>query len=204
MDKNKIYFEKTKHKKVNKHTRHFYDSFIPKIGMVIDLGCGTGCDTEFFLRHGFWVLSIDSDIRAESFIKNRISDSPDLFELFKFENQRYETLKLEKNSANIVIAHNSLAYCQKENFYSMWYTIKQSIVKNGYFVGNFFGLDHSYKRNSNYTNGTFLCEKEVFELFSDDFELLEFNNPLPQKKKTAFDDQTLWHEYLVIAKKVSE
>ena len=203
MDKNKIYFEKTKQKKVNAHTRHFYETFTPSNGHVIDLGCGTGCDTEFFLRQGFYVLSIDSDNRAESFIKNRISDSPELFEFFKFEQQTYETLKLKENSTNIVITHNSLPYCQKEKFYSMWYVVKQSIVKNGYFVGNFFGLDHDYQKNSNYVDRTFLCEQDVRKLFSNDFELLEFNSPLPYKKKTAFD-QTLWHEYLVIAKKICE
>lgn len=203
MDKNKVYFEKTKHKNVNNHTRHFYERFMPNIGKVIDLGCGTGCDTEFFLRHGFYVLSIDSDNRVEYFIKERISDLPNLSDYFRFEEQRYETLNLKKNSANIILAHNSLSYCQKERFYSMWDVIKQSIVINGYFVGNFFGVEHDYRKISKYANGTFLCEQEVKKLFSSNFEILEFNNPIPQKKKTAFE-QTLWHEYLVIAKKISE
>ncbi len=204
MDKNKIYFEKTKHKKVNKHTKYFYNNFIPKVGKVIDLGCGTGCDTEFFLRRGFSVLSIDSDIRAESFIKDRISDLAELSELFEFEKQGYETLKLKKDSANIVIAHNSLVYCPKEKFYTIWDTIKQSIIKDGFFVGNFFGLNHSYRYNPDYINATFFREEDVISLFSNNFELLEFNHPLPSERKTAFNTQVLWHEYLVIAKKVSK
>ena len=203
MDRNKIYFERTKYKDVNNYTRYFYEKYKPNIGRVVDLGCGTGCDTEFFIRHGFYVLSIDSDVRAESFLEKRISNSPELFDYFIFQEQKFETLKLEKNSFDFVIAHNSLSYCEKKDFYNMWNTIKESIVLNGYFVGNFFGIEHDYNSNPNYKKATFLNEKEVLELFLYDFEILEFNNPISKKKKTAFA-HTLWNEYLVIAKKISE
>ena len=47
-----------------------------------------------------------------------------------------EDIQLEKN--NLIIANFSLPFCNKNNFGELWNKINSSILKGGYFVGNFF------------------------------------------------------------------
>jgi hypothetical protein len=79
----------------------------------------------------------------------------------------------------------------------MWNEIKKNIVKKGYFVGNFFGLNDSWKDVKKQM--TFLSKDQVLNLF-DDFEIISFKE-VEKDGKTGLDKMKHWHIFVVIARK---
>lgn len=53
-------------------------------------------------------------------------------------------IELEKN--NLIVANFSLSFCNKNDFKKLWDKINGSILKEGYFVGNFFGVNDEWKK----------------------------------------------------------
>lgn len=114
---------------------------------------------------------------------------------FKFIRQKFEEIKLEKN--NLVVANFSIPFCNKNNFKELWNKINNSILKNGYFVGNFFGINDEWKRTKE--EMTFLTKEQVIELFKD-FEIVEFEE-VEKDGATALGKMKHWHVFNVIARK---
>ena len=114
---------------------------------------------------------------------------------FKFLRQKFEKIELKKN--NLVIANFSLPFCNKNNFKELWNKINDSILKDGYFVGNFFGNNDEWK--SIKEEMTFLTREQVIELFKD-FEIIEFKE-VEKDGTTGLGKMKHWHIFNVIAKK---
>lgn len=78
-------------------------------------------------------------------VESRIAAKLETEELkqFKFLKQKFEEIELEKN--NLVVANFSLPFCNKNDFKKLWNKIDDSILKDGYFVGNFFGDNDEWK-----------------------------------------------------------
>ncbi len=103
---------------------------------------------------------------------------------------------LSLNPCNLLVANYSLSFCDEKNFENLWNKIVNSISKNGYFVGNFFGKNDSWSKK---TNMTFFTKKEVLNLFSS-FEIINFLE-IEKDDKTALGKQKHWHIFDIIAKK---
>ena len=90
--------------------------------------------------------------------------------------------------------------CQKDKFEELWNKISSSIVKNGYFVGNFLGVNDEWK--STRKEMTFLTKDQVKEVFKE-FEIIDFKevekDALPGLGKIKH-----WHIFNIIAKKCHE
>ena len=115
----------------------------------------------------------------------------------RFVRENFEEMKLEEN--NLIFACNSLSFCKKENFQSLWTRIEKSIKINGFFVGNFFGVKDEWYKTPRKDKMTFLTRDQVFDLFKN-FEIIDFseiNNMAP----TAIGETKRWHIFWVIAKK---
>lgn len=115
---------------------------------------------------------------------------------FKFSKQKFEYIELEKN--NLVVANFSLPFCNKNNFKELWNKINNSILKDGYFVGKFFGINDEWK--STKEEMTFLTKEQVIELFKD-FEIIEFKE-VEKDDFTGLGKMKHWHIFNVIAKKI--
>ena len=102
---------------------------------------------------------------------------------------------MEKN--NLVVANFTLPFCNKNNFKELWNKINDSILKDGYFVGNFFGNNDEWK--SIKEEMTFLTREQVIELFKD-FEIIEFKE-VEKDGTTGLGKMKHWHIFNVIAKK---
>ena len=161
-------------------------------GNAIDLGCGSGSDTIFLIKNNWNVLAIDSS-NTEERIRNKLSN--DEQKRLKFEVQKFEELKLSE--CDLLISNNSLPFCDKNYFYKMWAEICSNIKDNGYFVGNFFGINDEW--NTENDKRTFLAKKEVIELFRD-FEILEIKE-IEKDKTTAEGKMKHWHTFEIIARK---
>lgn len=71
-------------------------------------------------------------------------------------------------------------------------------LKNGYFVGNFFGLNDSWTKIKK--EMTFLSKEQTLDLFKNSFEIIHFNE-IEKDGKTGLGKMKHWHIYNVIAKK---
>ena len=162
-------------------------------GNAVELGCGAGRDTVCLIKNGWNVLAIDREN-----VESRIAAKLETEELkqFKFLKQKFEYIELEKN--NLVVANFSLPFCNKNNFKELWNKINNSILKDGYFVGNFFGNNDEWKNTKE--EMTFLTKEQVIELF-ENFEIIEFKE-VKKDDFTGLGKMKHWHIFNVIAKKV--
>lgn len=162
-------------------------------GNAIDLGCGSGNDTIFLIKNNWNVTAIDSS-DLEKIIRDKLNENKQ--DKLKFEVQKFENLKLDK--CDLIIANNSLPFCNKTYFNKMWKEICSSIKSGGHFVGNFFGEKDEW--NNQNTKRTFLSKNEVLELFKNDFKILKFQE-IEINKPTAEGEMKHWHFIEVVAKK---
>ena len=162
------------------------------IGRAIDIGCGAGRDTIYLVKNGWYVIAIDKE-DTKQIITSKINDKE--LERLKFIQSDFENIKLEKN--NLVIANYSLPFCNKNKFQKFWNKIVNSIEKDGYFVGNFFGKNDEW--NTENSKLIFLDKKEVEELFNN-FEILKFEEE-EKDAKTGLGIMKHWHTYNIIARK---
>ena len=186
------YYENTKNASPNPLIKKFMQMNIKPL-KAIDLGCGAGRDTIYLIKNGWEVLSIDREDTKE-FITKKLDDKE--VKRFKFDVQNFENIKLEKN--NLIVSNFSIPFCNKNYFYEFWRKITESIFKNGYFVGNFFGLKDSWAKIKE--EMVFLSKEQVQELFKDSFDIILFNE-IEKEGRTGLGKIKHWHIYNVIAQK---
>ena len=185
------YYKNTADAKPNYTVKKFIELNVEP-GNAIELGCGAGRDTVCLIKNGWNVLAIDRED-----VESRIAAKLEAEELkqFKFLKQKFEDIELEKN--NLVVANFSIPFCNKNNFKKLWNKIDDSILKDGYFVGNFFGENDEWKITKE--EMTFLTKEQVMELFSN-FEIIELKE-VEKDGITGLGQMKHWHVFNVIAKK---
>lgn len=166
-------------------------------GLVIDLGCGAGVDTLYFLENDWNVLAIDAN--PEFFIERSKKLPLSIQDNLTIQKQNFENLTLPK--AECIIANFSLPFCKPGHFLLMWEKIISSLKKNAIFSGIFFGERDGWTQEYS-DERTFLSKTQVEELFSTlsiiSMEEKEFDgkccgeNGLPTPKH--------WHYFKVLAK----
>lgn len=112
-----------------------------------------------------------------------------------FRNKILKVLNQKKN--NLIVANYCLPFCNKNNFKELWNKINDSILKDGYFVGNFFRNNDGWK--STKEEMTSLIKEQVIELFKD-FEIIELKE-VEKDAVTGLGKMKHWHMFNVIAKK---
>ena len=184
------YYENTRNTLPNLNVREFTE-IEKKTGNAIDIGCGAGRDTIFLIKKGWSVLAIDRE-DTKSMIKENLNEKEIL--KLKFSKQDFENIVLEDN--DLIVANFSLPFCDKKCFYNIWDKIVNSIRKDGYFVGNFLGLNDSWAMIKEQM--VFLSKEQVEELFNK-FEIIKFEE-IEGDGKTALGKIKHWHIYNVIGK----
>lgn len=184
------YYDNTRNTLPNINVREFIE-VEKKTGNAIDIGCGAGRDTVFLIKKGWNVLAIDRE-DTESIIKENLNEEET--SRLKFSKQDFENIVLEDN--DLIVANFSLPFCNKKYFYNMWDKIVNSLRKDGYFVGNFLGLNDSWDTIKEQM--IFLSKRQVKELL-DKFEIIKFEE-IEKDGKTALGKIKHWHIYNVIGK----
>ncbi len=175
-----------------KNVKYFIENMKIQPGKAIDIGCGAGNDTVYLIKNGWSVTSIDKEN-----VEERISKRLNKEELtrFNFQKQELETIKLRMS--DLIIANYSLSFCNKQEFNKMWKTIEENIVQEGYFVGNFFGINDSWSKYK--FNMTFFTKNQVMDLFKES-EIIKFDE-IEKDALTGLRKMKHWHIFNVIAKR---
>ena len=184
------YYEKTKNSNIPKNIKTFMDMKI-KPDTCIDLGCGAGRDTVFLIKNGWKVIAIDKE-DTEKMIRNSLNKEEQ--HSLEFVKEDFKNIILKP--CNLLIANASLSFCDKKYFYDLWNRIINSISKNGFFVGNFFGINDTWAKRPNMI---FFSREEVIKLFSS-FEIINLKE-IEKDGKTVLGVEKHWHILNVIAKK---
>ena len=192
MRKIEKYYENTKNFKQHKNVSKFI-KFDIEPGYAIDLGCGAGRDTVCLIKNGWKVLAIDRE-NVSSLIIEKLNNKE--LKNFRFKQQNFEDIILEKN--NLIVANYSIPFCDKKIFKTFWEKITDSILVNGYFVGNFFGINDEWK---NIRDDMVFIEKEQVKKLFENFEIIDFKE-IEENSKTGMGDMKHWHIFNVIAKKI--
>lgn len=185
------YYEKTKNSNIPENLRMFMNMKVEP-GICIDLGCGAGRDSKFLIKNGWKVIAIDKE-DTEKMIRSSLQEEEQNY--LKFIKQDFEN-NIILQPCNLLVANSSLSFCNRKNFDDLWKKIVDSISKDGYFVGNFFGINDSW---ANRPNMVFFTKEEVIKLFSS-FEIINFKE-VAKNGKTALGVEKHWHVFNVIAKK---
>jgi SAM-dependent methyltransferase len=190
------YNEQTKNNPPRPIVLKTLDLFNQYKGNVIDVGCGAGNDSIFLYENDWNVLAIDKNASGLNSLQEK-------YPQIKISNMLFEDIT-ELPQTDLIIANYSIPFCNPSYFSKFIDILKNSIVKNGRFAGNFFGLNDSWRFGVNENWGkssemTFYSAEMVKSLF-DDFQIEYFN-------ETEFDGKTVsgndkhWHIIEIIAKK---
>lgn len=186
------YYNNTKSDNPTPNLKYFFENYECVPQKAIDIGCGAGNDTVYLINKGWEVTAIDKE-DVEDRISKRLNQEQ--LAKFKFQKQIFEDIKLEK--CNLIVANYSLSFCRKENFKEFWNKINSSIEQNGYFIGNFFGVNDAWAKSK--SKMKFFTENEVKKLF-EDFKIIKFKE-VEKDGATGLKKMKHWHLFIVIAQK---
>lgn len=159
---------------------------------AIDIGGGALNDARYLLAKGFETTVIDQDKEVGK-IAETISSDKLYCHIVSFTDYDFPANKFDLASAMY-----ALPFSGDKDFEKVLMNIKQSLVQDGIFVGNFFGTNDAW---SGRPNLVFHTKEQVEDLFSD-FEIISFQEK-EYDGKTADGEPKHWHVFNVIARKLS-
>lgn len=167
-------------------------------GLMIDLGCGAGTDSLYFLQNGWNILAIDAN--PEFFIASKSQLPEALQNRIKIEKMNFEELTLPK--AECMIANFSLPFCNPLWFNDMWSKLVKKIREGGIFSGIFFGNRDEWVSEFS-KERTFHTKEEVKKLF-DKFHIISLKEIEYDGKCCGKDGKPSpkhWHYFQVVARR---
>ena len=160
--------------------------------IAIDCGCGVGADAGYLLEQGYEVIAFDKEEKAIDICRYRFADKPGfsasvcLMEDFAFKN------------AGLILASNSLFFCQPERFDKTIINMLSSVVPGGFFIGDFVGPKDSWVHSPHHSVHQ-VTRESLGSIFSD-FDVLELYER-DELAKTALGTMKHWHTFTVVAKR---
>ncbi len=158
---------------------------------ALDIGGGALKETRYLLSEGFEVTVIDSSElmakEAEKINSAKLHYFVTPFDKFNFP----------KDTFDIVSAMYSLPFNSPTTFNSVFNKIKKSLVRNGIFCGQLFGIRDQW---SNRTDMTFHTIEQAKELFSG-MEMIYFKEE-EKDGQIANGRPKHWHVFHFITKKI--
>ena len=127
-------------------------------------------------------------------IREKLSDEEN--NNFTFCNKTFEDIK-ELPQNDIIISNFAISFCNPLYFHDFWRAVCDSINKDGYFLGNFFGINDEW--NGKKKLMSFFDINKVRELFLD-FDIIELEER-EYNKPTALGVEKHWDVIDVFARK---
>lgn len=165
--------------------------YVKNKNKAIDIGGGALKDTRYLLSLGFDVAVIDKDAlmveQAKTISSEKLHPIISSFEDFDFQ----------ENTFDIANAAFSLPFNSPITFDRVFQSIKNSLVKDGIFCGQFFGKNDTWATTRKEMT---LHTKEDVESLLSDMEILYFNEE-ESDGTTANGSPKHWHIFHCIARK---
>lgn len=167
-------------------------------GLMIDLGCGSGKDSLYYLSHGWQVLAID--LFPEFLINTRATLPIEAQNRLQIQKMAFENLSIPP--ADCINASYSLPFCAPGSFPTLWQTIQKSLRPGGIFAGTFWGIHDSWMEEFGGTR-TFFAKEALCALFSElqteHFEEIERDGNCYGEHGEILTKH--WHEFHVVLRK---
>lgn len=155
-----------------------------KKGNALDLGAGSGGDSNLLKKQGYSVVSIDSSSEVKHYLPEAIIS-------------KIEDFVFPVGEFQIVNAQYALPFVSPSKIDEVMRSVVASIAPRGIFVGQFFGPKDSWSANKEMN---FQSEEWIHAVFSG-FEIIKFQE---EKKngETAAGESHFWHVFHIIAKRM--
>ena len=136
--------------------RDLFLSYIPKAGHILDLGCGSGRDSRFFIDNNYSVIAVDGSNKIAKVASNYIGQA---VELKTFQELDY------KNQFDGVWACASLLHCPKPEISDVIFKINQALKVGGVVYMSFkYGQDERIDERGRFFND--YTESELSDLIA--------------------------------------
>jgi SAM-dependent methyltransferase len=152
------------------HIRNLFLNLVPKGGHILDLGCGSGRDSRFFIDQGYSVTPVDASQkiaqRAGEFIGKKV-------EVLSFQELDYS------ETFDGVWACASLLHCPKSEMDSVMHRISRALKPNGIVYMSFkYGKGERVDEKGRFFND--YTEDGLAELLAahSDLHIVEMNTEL--------------------------
>ncbi len=180
------YQKRTLDNDVSNLLKYFLDNY--QVKDAIDLGCGSGNETVYMVKHGVKVTAVDRQLN-EDFILNRLDEEEKAN--VSFIESDFESVNLPKT--DMIGAFFSIPFCNPKHFNELWDKIYSSLNENGYFVGQLFGDRDSWSENPNINTFTLMEVKDYLK----NYEVLK----LEEVEYVRKEDNKKWHFFDIIARR---
>ena len=188
MNNLKEFYKVTMNKPVSRLISIFFNNkYNEKLtgNIAVDLGCGTGNDTEFLISKGFKVTAIDSEKQVKDILDRKNINKTNLNVIIG------DFAKIEIPRADLILANMSLFFVN-DNFDKFLKNLLERINKKGFIVANFLGKEDNWKETK-----TTIEKEKLLEYFKD-FEINYYSEE-KYYKDTALGKNKFWHVYTIIA-----
>ena len=188
MNNSKEFYKVTMNKPVSRLISIFFNNkYNEKLtgNIAVDLGCGTGNDTEFLISKGFKVTAIDSEKQVKDILDRKNINKTNLNVIIG------DFAKIEIPRADLILANMSLFFVN-DNFDKFLKNLLERINKKGFIVANFLGKEDNWKETK-----TTIEKEKLLEYFKD-FEINYYSEE-KYYKDTALGKNKFWHVYTIIA-----
>ncbi|MDE6292955.1 MAG: class I SAM-dependent methyltransferase [Bacilli bacterium] len=141
---------------------------------VIDLGCGSGNETVYFLKKGKEVIAVDKIINKEYFY-SRIKDDKKLtLEECAFEDWQFK-------NADAIFSTFALSFCSVDKFQELWNTLYEVLPKGGILAANLFGKKDTFASEGNVN---VFSKEEVLYLLKN-YDVVKFKEQEYDQEQTG-------------------
>lgn len=171
--------------------------YISEKSKIVDIGCGAGMDSLYFLEKGHAVVAIDREIGVIEALKGQLEDSLK----HRLEIIKADFMEQTIPSADILYASYSLPFCPPQRFDEFWSNLEKSVQANGIIAATFFGINDDWFKNSDYI--TFHERDFLMNLFKSydikNFYEEEFEGDFVSREGTI--ESKHWHVFEIIAQR---
>ncbi len=102
--------------------RHLFLDFIPKGGHILDLGCGSGRDSLYFIEQGYGVTAMDASSEMARLASQRLGQT---VQVMSFQELNYS------NTFDGIWACASLLHCPKQEMKAVTRKLIKALKTNG-------------------------------------------------------------------------
>ena len=173
------------------------NSMIKENATVLDLGCGAGVDSQYFLENGHSVIAVDREVTTIEEKKKAIDNA--LAHRLQVIKADFNDLDFPK--ADVIYASYSLPFCGKSNFSATWQNQFETLPKGTVIGIVLFGHQDAWFGHNDYL--VFHSEEEAKALLNA-FEINHYENLVYEGTCMSSDGSTidkLWHVMNIVAVK---